>query len=218
VTPRDIARAIDRAEGRPEERLVNVVTLRSMRQARYEAVSRGHFALAFDCYTHFTSPIRRYADLVVHRALKALLDEAEAPERRDRLRLVAGRLSWLERVAMEAEREMRDLVQCAFMAPRVDEEFDGTVTGVARHGLYVTLDRFFVEGLIHVSRLPGYLDFDEARHMLVARRSGERFHLGDRLRVLLASVDQIKARIDFALVRRLDQSAANSRSSSSSVL
>jgi ribonuclease R len=98
---------------------------------------------------------------------------------------------------------MVDLKKCAFMAGRVGEEIDGTVTGVARHGLYVTLDPFFVEGLVHVSRLPGYAVLDERAHALVVRRSGERYRLGDRLRVLVEGVDRVKAWINFSLVARL---------------
>jgi ribonuclease R len=208
ISPREIARAVQKAAGRPEERLVNQVALRSMRQARYQADNRGHFALAFPHYTHFTSPIRRYADLVVHRALKALIDGRGGAAGRDARRLermqsVAGRVSWRERVAMEAEREMIDLKKCAFMAPRVGEEFDGTVTGVARQGLYVTLDDYFVDGLVHVSTLLGYFEFQERAFALVARGSGERFRLGDRLRVRVDSVDRVQAHIDFSISDRL---------------
>ncbi len=212
LSPRDVARALGKAVGRPEERLVNLVTLRCMRQARYAAANRGHFALAFDRYTHFTSPIRRYADLVVHRALKDMLADDEAARRRAAgrrggLDTVSARVSWRERVAEAAEREMVQLKKCAFMAPRVGEEFDGTLTGVARHGFYVTLDEVFVEGLVHVSTLPGYAVFDERAHALVIRGSRERFRLGDRFRVLLDQVDRVKGWINFSMVRRLPAAA-----------
>ncbi len=215
LDPRRLAAALAQVEGRPEERLVHQVVLRSMRQARYEAQSRGHFALAFDHYTHFTSPIRRYADLVVHRALAGQLEPGSA-RRQDggRLERVAERVSLRERVAMEAEREMIDLKQCAFMAERVGLEYDGTVTGVAPHGLYVTLDGIFVDGLVHVSRLPGQLHFDERAHALVAARGGRRFRLGDRLRVRVASVNPVRAWIHFELVRPRRAGAAHSTESS----
>jgi len=209
LEPRDVARALQKVADRPEERLVNVVALRAMRQARYATRNQGHFALAFDHYCHFTSPIRRYADLVVHRALRDLLAADEAARRRAEARgagldLVATRVSQRERVAEAAEREMVDLKKCAFMAERVGEEYDGTITGVARHGFYVTVDPFFVEGLVHVSTLRGYAVLDERAHALVIRGSRERFRLGDRVRVLVDAVDRVKAWINFSLLRRLD--------------
>jgi ribonuclease R len=209
--PRWIAEALKRVSGRPEERLVHRVVLRSMTQARYGAVRHGHFALAFPHYTHFTSPIRRYADLVVHRALTATLEERPAAaraahaERRRRgewMRRVAGRVSWRERIAMEAEREVADLQKCAFMRGHVGEVFAATMTGAAPFGLWLTLDEHFVEGLVHVSTLPEFVEFDERHHAFEGSRSGERFALGDRFDVRLESVDQIRAHIDFQILAR----------------
>jgi ribonuclease R len=197
----DLSRALSRVRGRPEETLVNRVALRSMRQARYEVESRGHYALAFPHYTHFTSPIRRYADLVVHRVLKGQLGEVVSrPLHSDRAHAVASRVSWRERVAMQAERDMDRLKKCEFMASRVGEEFPGTVSGVARHGLYVTLDDWFVEGLVHVSTLSGSYRLDEKAFALVPRGSGPRYRLGDRLKVRVDSVDRIAAHVDFSPV------------------
>ncbi len=200
LSPLAIAGALRRIEGQPAERLVHGTALRCMRRALYEAHSRGHFALAFPHYLHFTSPIRRYADLVVHRALGALLAGGVGDARPESLEGVAARISWCERVATEAEREVVDLAKCAFMAPRVGREFDGSISGVARHGLYVTLDEWFVDGLVHVSTLPGYFRFDEKRFTLVAKRSGVRFRLGDRLRIRVDAVDLIAAHINFSIV------------------
>ena len=200
ISPAEIARALRGAAGRPEERLVHQVALRSMRQARYELEVRGHFALAFRHYTHFTSPIRRYADLVVHRSVKALLGLAGETPDPAWLRAVAARLSWRERVAMEAEREMVEIKKCVFLAAHVGEQHAGTVSGVARHGLYVTLDAFFVEGLVHTSRLPGRFELDERAHALVASGSRRRLRLGDRLRVRIDASDPVRGRIDFRLV------------------
>jgi ribonuclease R len=200
ISPAEIARALRSAAGRPEERLVHQVALRSMRQARYEVEVRGHFALAFRHYAHFTSPIRRYADLTVHRSVKALLGLGGETADAAWLRAVAARLSWRERVAMEAEREMVEIKKCVFLAAHVGETHAGTVSGVARHGLYVTLEAFFVEGLVHTSRLPGRFELDERAHALVARGSRRRLRLGDRLRVRVDASDPVRGRIDFSLV------------------
>lgn len=203
---RAIARAVARAAGRPEERLVNLVALRSMQQARYSESNRGHFALAFEHYAHFTSPIRRYADLVVHRALlDGLLGDSASRERAiargTRLARVATRVSALERSSMDAERDMLQLKKCAFLAPHVGRELEGTIAGVARHGLYVTLDPWFVEGLVHISRLPPGLVFDERAHALLPRRGRGGHHLGERLRVRLDSVDPARGWISLSPVR-----------------
>ena len=200
IAPAEIARALRGAAGRPEERLVHQVALRSMRQARYEVEVRGHFALAFRHYAHFTSPIRRYADLVVHRSVKALLGLGGETPDPAWLRAVAARLSWRERVAMDAEREMVEIKKCVFLAAHLGETHAGTVSGVARHGLYVTLDAFFVEGLVHSSRLPGRFELDERAHALVLRGSRRRLRLGDRLRVRIEASDPVRGRIDFSLV------------------
>jgi ribonuclease R len=199
IAPAEIARALRGAAGRPEERLVHQVALRSMRQARYEVEVRGHFALAFRHYAHFTSPIRRYADLVVHRSVKALLGLGGETPDPAWLRAVAARLSWRERVAMDAEREMVEIKKCVFLAAHLGETHAGTVSGVARHGLYVTLDAFFVEGLVHSSRLPGRFELDERAHALVLRGSRRRLRLGDRLRVRIEASDPVRGRIDFSL-------------------
>jgi ribonuclease R len=206
-----IAAGLTRVAGHREERLVHQVVLRSMTQARYGADCRGHFALAFSHYTHFTSPIRRYADLVVHRALKQLVARSDrtrdrpAPEDRqavERMQRVAGRTSWRERVAVDAEREAVDLQKCAFLKPRVGETFSATMTGAAPFGLWLTLDEHFIEGLVHVSALSSYVEYDERRHAFRATGSGERFELGDRFEVQVAAVDQIRARIDFRILAR----------------
>jgi len=204
LTPRVLADALRRAAGRPEAPLVNLTALRSLPQARYGAESLGHFALAFPHYLHFTSPIRRYADLAVHRALKARLG-VDAPGAAalsaEQARGVATRISWRERVGEAAERERNLLHACAFLAPRVGERFSARVTGVAAHGLYVTLESCFVEGLIHLRRLPGRWQHDARAHRLVERRRRESHALGDALEVRLAGVDPAQGRIDFALAQ-----------------
>jgi ribonuclease R len=205
LSSRDVARALQRAAGRPIERFVHLAALRAMRQARYAAESRGHFALAFRDYLHFTSPIRRYADLVVHRVVKTLLSGEDVHLTRGHAMRIAVRVSFRERQALEAEREVADLARCAFMTRYVGDEVPGTITGVAPHGLYVTLDPWFVEGLVHVSTLPEFVVPDDLGAALVAERSGRRYSLGDRLLVRVAKVDQIRARIDFEILRVLEQ-------------
>lgn len=205
----DIQRAVQRAAGRPEERLVNSVALRSLRQARYDHVNRGHFALAFEAYLHFTSPIRRYADLVVHRQLRDLLAGSAAARARlaargERLPGWGAALSFCERAAMEAERDAVDLKKCVFLQGRVGERFAATVTRVSRHGLHVTLDAFFVEGLVPIRTVPGRWDFDETRFAWTARGGRDRLALGDRIEVVLSRVEMLRGWIDFALVRRLE--------------
>jgi ribonuclease R len=205
----EIAAAIQRAVGRPEERLVHTTTLRSMRPARYDPRCLGHFALAFDAYLHFTSPIRRYADLVAHRALRDLLvgtreslDRAAA--RAPRMAAWAERTSLCERTAMDAEREAIDVKKCVFLRPRVGERFDATVTRVARHGFYATLDPFFVDGLVPLRTLGRRFELDDRGVALVSRTTGERFGLGDRVRVAVSQVDVVRGWIDFALLERLE--------------
>jgi ribonuclease R len=200
IHPRDIARALARVADHPARQFVHAAVLRCMRQARYTTESRGHFALAFDHYVHFTSPIRRYADLVTHRSFAALLASEKVALSRAAVQQIAGRVSYRERLAIDAEREMLDLKKCALLAAHVGELHEGSVTGVARHGLYVTLDSWFVEGLVHISKLPEYVNLDERGFALVGERSGRRYTLADRVRVRIANVDQVAARIDFDLV------------------
>ncbi|MEE8582229.1 MAG: ribonuclease R [Myxococcota bacterium] len=221
LSPKQIAAALERVGDRSEARLVHFVTLRAMAQARYSHLNRGHYALGFDAYLHFTSPIRRYADLVAHRSLKRILEadtQATTTEgEEETFERVSTRLSYRERVAVEAEREMVDLKKCAFMASRVGEVFDGSVSSVAPHGLYVTLDDVFVDGLVPLSTLPGHFHFDPHTISLVARRGGRRFRLGDVLRVRVESVNQVRAWITFSIVSgcELSYKMDSSRTSSS---
>jgi ribonuclease R len=206
-SPRDLQAAIEKFSGRPEEGLVSTVVLRSMKQARYSEKPLGHFGLASKHYTHFTSPIRRYSDLVVHRlAARAFVNGERLPEdlRTDYLPAVARQTSQRERVAVDAERDSVDLKKVEFMAQHVNEAFDGTVAGVTSFGLFVLLDRYFVEGLIHMSSLEDdYYVFLEEQFALVGEHTRRRFRLGDRLRVRVQAVDMERRRIDFALETQL---------------
>jgi ribonuclease R len=208
LAPRDVARALARLEGHPAAPFANLAALRAMKQARYGAESQGHFALAFERYLHFTSPIRRYADLAVHRVLTDVLAGEAVALTRDQAARVAARTSFRERVARDAEREMVDLKKCGFLQQHVGAALEGDVTGVARHGLYLTLERWPIEGLVHVSTLPEYVVLDERGHALVAEGSGARYGLGDRLRVRVAAVDPIRAQIDFELLEILERAPA----------
>jgi ribonuclease R len=209
-TPKDLQRAIDQFNGRAEESLVSTVVLRSMKQARYSEKPFGHFGLASDHYTHFTSPIRRYSDLVVHRlATRGIENGERLPEelRTEYLPAVARHTSQRERVAVSAERDSIDLKKVEFMQQHVGEVFEGTISGVTSFGLFVLLDRYFVEGLIHMSSLEDdYYVFLEEQFALVGEHKRRRFRLGDRLRVQVASVNMERRQIDFALEAQLEKS------------
>ena len=203
-TPKDLQEAISRFEDRPEESLVSTVVLRSMKRARYSEKSLGHFGLATDHYTHFTSPIRRYSDLVVHRlSTRAMVEGERLPEelRTEQLPVVARRTSERERVAVDAERDSIDLKKTEFMEQHVGDAFDGTISGVTSFGLFVLLDRYFVDGLVHVSSLgDDYYVFLEDKFALVGEHTKRQFRLGDRVRVRVASVNLEDRKIDFALL------------------
>jgi ribonuclease R len=192
-----MARALRESRARSDEAVIHYSTLRAMKQARYASTCSGHFALGFDAYLHFTSPIRRYADLVVHRTVRRMLrGKAASPESNGWVERVAVRTSARERVAVTAERERMQLARCAVMSGRVGDRFEGTITGVSGHGLYITLDAPFVEGMVRISRLSGFLDYDPLRHRLVARSSQFQYGIGDRLKVELVAVNAQRGWID----------------------
>lgn len=202
VEPGEFQRLLDDAEDKPEERMINEVMLRCMKQARYSSENLGHYGLASRCYTHFTSPIRRYPDLVVHRLLKKALKgglkrkereilEAELPE-------TSAHSSRMERIAMDAERDIVDLKKTQFMKDRIGEEFEGFITGVMNYGLFVELVEYFVEGMVHVSQLPSdYYSYLEKQHALVGEKSKRVFRIGDRISVRIKNVSIENRRIDF---------------------
>lgn len=204
--PRDYAELVHLAAGQPEETLVQRLILRSMALARYDPECLGHFGLALDRYLHFTSPIRRYPDLVVHRTLGRMLganpeSPTEKSERLARLPELAVECSRLERLAEGAEREAVAWKCAAFMADKVGDVFRGRVVEVASHGLTVALSSPFVEGLVSVSQLgKDYFRFDSRRRRLIGRDTGQVFRLGQELDIRLDRVDVLAHQIDFTLV------------------
>jgi ribonuclease R len=195
---KDYAKTLTKIKDRPDAQLLQTVMLRSLRQAVYNPDNVGHFGLAYESYTHFTSPIRRYPDLLVHRAIKAVLnDTAYSPGNWHEL---GEHCSQTERRADDATRDVETWLKCYYMQDRIGECFEGVISGVAGFGLFVALDGIYVEGLVHISELPSdYFHFDAARHMLLGERSGKRYRLGDRIRVRLVRVDLESSKIDFVL-------------------
>jgi ribonuclease R len=193
ATPAAFAEVLRQVAGRPEERLVNTILLRSMQQARYAAEPLGHFGLATESYLHFTSPIRRYPDLVVHR----ILGTGRVPPD---LGAIAEETSRRERVAMEAEREIVQLKKIQFMQDKVGTTYDGFVSGVVPFGFFVELKDVFVEGLVHVSALgDDYYEHVETQHCLRGRRTRRTFRVGDPVRVTVAGVSIERRQVDFTL-------------------
>ena len=203
VHPKEIQKLLDRIQGTDEEALISRLTLRSMRQARYGTVCTGHYGLAANYYTHFTSPIRRYPDLQIHRIIKENLRTGLSQKRishYDRiLPQVAKQCSAMERRADEAERETDKFKKCQYMSGHIGEAFEGAISGVTGWGLYVELPNT-VEGLIHISELKGdYFIFDEERMELMGERTNVRYKLGQKVRVLVKGCDKLTRTIDFTL-------------------
>jgi ribonuclease R len=194
--PKDYAALLEKIKGRPDFNLLQTVLLRSLKQAVYTPENVGHFGLAFDAYVHFTSPIRRYPDLLVHRAIKAILANRRYEAGLDWEEL--GRhCSETERRADDASRDVESWLKCYYMKDHVNETFSGTITGVVPFGLFVTLDQYFVDGLVHISELGrDYFEYDGARHLLFGSRTKKRFRLTDRMKVKLVRVDVDQRKID----------------------
>ena len=201
ITSRNYQKLIAKIEGKPEERILTYLMLRSLKQARYSAENRGHFALAASSYTHFTSPIRRYPDLVVHRILGAFFDgqrDILAPEQ---LTVIADDCSETERRAADAERELVEWKKAKFMQDRVGEDFRALITSTTRFGFFVELEDLFVEGLVPIDTLPGdrYL-FHENVRKIIGQRTRRQFSIGDSVHVLLDKVDPVENKLQFSLM------------------
>jgi ribonuclease R len=210
VKPSHFQHLLQRIHGKPEEKPIAFLMLRTMQKARYAPENLGHFGLASASYTHFTSPIRRYPDLVVHRALRAARLEQLTTEARDEiaedLPEVARHTSEMERRADEAERELVQWKKVKFMADKVGDEFEGYVTGVAAFGLFIELIEHFVEGLVHVSTMADdYYRLVEDSHLLRGENTKKTYRLGDRVRVQVVRVNQELRQIDLGLVEILER-------------
>lgn len=205
ISPRNYQKLAAQVAGKPEERMLSFLMLRSLKQARYSSQNLGHFALATDCYTHFTSPIRRYPDLMVHRILKAHLAGEKPPpdlSSETAMEALCRTASERERGADEAERELMDWKKVRFMESRLGDVFSALIIHVTRQGFYLELEDMFIEGFVPASSLDDdvYL-FREASHEWYGERSKRRFRLGGRLQVQLDRIDPVRQQIHFAPVR-----------------
>jgi ribonuclease R len=210
VAPRHFQKLVERMRGTPEEKPIAFLMLRTMQKARYDPQNLGHFGLAAESYAHFTSPIRRYPDLVVHRALRELrhgrMTRARLEELEEDLPEMARHTSDRERRADDAERELLQWKKVRFMADKVGDEFTGYITGVTAFGLFIELVEHFVEGLVHISTMANdYYRFVERAHILRGENTGREYRLGDRVTVQVIRVDMERRQVDLGLVEILDE-------------
>lgn len=198
--PDDYAHILRVIQDRPDASMIQTLLLRSMSQAVYSSDNRGHFGLAYEAYTHFTSPIRRYPDLLVHRAIKHMLSSKVPQADFAALARAGEHCSMTERRADDATSEVTDWLKCEFMMDKVGNEYAGVISGATSFGIFVELAEIYVEGLVHISTLPDdYYQFDPIKHALLGERSGRRFQLGDSIKIKVARVDLDQRQIDFVL-------------------
>jgi ribonuclease R len=200
---KDFSRLLQRVQGRTDAHLIQTVMLRSLKQAIYSPDNSGHFGLALDAYTHFTSPIRRYPDLLVHRAIRHILEQQPAKMflyTKDEMASLGEHCSMTERRADEATRDAVDWLKCEYMMDKIGECFDGLVTGVTAFGLFVELSDIYIEGLVHVTALGNdYFHFDPVGHRLMGERTRKTYRLADKIRVTVVRVDLDEKKIDLEL-------------------
>ncbi len=205
-TPKDYAKLMAKVVLRPDAHLIQTVLLRSLSQAIYSPDNRGHFGLALPAYTHFTSPIRRYPDLLVHRAIRHVLRKEKPRDfehDHDAMVMLGEHCSMTERRADEASRDVENWLKCEYMQDKVGEEFEGVISAVTSFGVFVELNEMYIEGLVHVTSLPkDYYHFDPIGHRIAGERSGRVYRLGDQLRIKVARVDLDERKIDFEPVER----------------
>jgi ribonuclease R len=210
----DYSRLLKKIKGRPDAALLQTVMLRSLRQAMYAPENLGHFGLGYEAYTHFTSPIRRYPDLLVHRAIKAVLNNKQYKPK-EKWEALGVHCSMTERRADDATRDVEAWLKCFYMRDHLGSVFDGTVSSVTGFGLFVALDDIYTEGLVHVSELgTDYFHFDATKHQMLGERTGKRYRLGDRVRVKVVRVDMESTKIDFVLAEdsEVDETAEKKKS------
>ncbi|MDO5768609.1 MAG: ribonuclease R, partial [Psychrobacter sp.] len=209
-TQADYQRIIEATKERPDAVSIHSMLLRSMMQANYAPENIGHFGLAYDEYSHFTSPIRRYPDLMLHRAIKAKVTGQKQPEMDFTLSEAGTQTSDTERRAEKASRFVETWLKCHYMKDHVGEEFDGVVTTVTNFGLFITLTDLFIDGLVHISNVGNdFFVYDEKQQQLIGKDKGTLFGLGDLVRVKVAGVNMDLLQIDFELVAKLKSSAMN---------
>jgi ribonuclease R len=195
----DYSKLLKSIKGRPDAGLLQTVMLRSLKQAKYEPENVGHFGLGYEAYTHFTSPIRRYPDLLVHRAIKAVI-AGKKYKPAQKWEELGMHCSMTERRADDATRDVEAWLKCFFMRDHLGSVFTGTVSSVTSFGMFVSLDDLYVEGLVHISELgKDYFHFEAAKHQLLGERTGQRYRLGDRVQVRVVKVDMESAKVDFVL-------------------
>ncbi len=205
VHPRVLQEVLEDIKGKPEERIISTVLLRSMKKAVYAPVNIGHFGLALDFYTHFTSPIRRYPDLMIHRIIKEGIENGYLPEKRkenleERIPLIAEHSSLQERKAMEAERDSVDLKKIEYMEDKIGEQYEGIISGVTSFGFFVELENM-VEGLVHVENLvDDYYHFNRSQQALIGERTKKIYRLGDEVEVEVTAVNLQERQLDFELI------------------
>lgn len=201
---KDYGELLVKIQGRDDAHLIQTVLLRSMNQAVYSPDNHGHFGLAYEAYTHFTSPIRRYPDLLVHRAIRHILSGQPAEEFRygmEDMLVLGEHCSMTERRADDATRDAMDWLKCEYMMDKVGDDFDGIITSVTGFGLFIELVDIYVEGLVHVTGLgDDYFQFDPNHHRMIGERTRKIYRLGDKVRVQVARVDLDERKIDFDMV------------------
>ena len=209
VRPKEIQKLLGKVEGTPQEALISRLALRSMKQARYTPENSGHFGLAANYYTHFTSPIRRYPDLQIHRIIKDNLRGRMNGERMEHYRKILEEVtkhaSETERRADEAERETVKLKKVEYMSDRIGNVYTGVISGVTKWGMYVELPNT-IEGLIHVANMrDDHYNYDESRYEMVGERTGKVYKLGQEVRVRVADTDRLMRTIDFVIAKERDE-------------